>query len=513
MRIGLVCPYSWDVPGGVQFHVRDLAEHFLRAGPRRLGARPRRRRQRPCPTTSPRAGRPVPVRYNGSVARVTFGPATTARVNRWLEAGRFDVLHLHEPLNPSASLMALWASTEPVVATFHSAMLRSRALHAAHPLLRPSLEKIRGRIAVSEDARATVQRHLGGEAFIIPNGVYVDRFGDADRRPRVDRHRRRRPPWRSSGGSTSRARASRSRSGRCPPCSTPHPGARLLVAGPGDASDLLRGGRPAGGGRDAGARHRHRRRQGLPAALGRRLRRTAPRRRELRHRARRGDGRRCTGRGVRPAGVRRGARRGRTGILFETGSQRRASPGPARAPRRPRRAATGCARRAGAGAGLRLGAWWPTGSWRSTRPSSPAPTASPRSRRRRTCGGVSCAVSRGPAADGRRPAAGDLRRHPRHRRRLVPVVLRRPARPAARQGRGRDVGARRRAGAPGRGRARAREQRRARPRQRPAHRRRRDRVARAHHRAAGHRTTCSRASTSVVASRSRATSARRCGRR
>jgi phosphatidyl-myo-inositol alpha-mannosyltransferase len=155
VRIGLVCPYSWDVPGGVQFHVRDLAEHFIRAG-HEVSVLAPADDDTSLPDYLTSCGRPVPVRYNGSVARVTFGPATTARVNRWLEAGRFDVLHIHEPLNPSASLMALWASTEPVVATFHSAMLRSRALHAAHPLLRPSLEKIRGRIAVSEDARATV---------------------------------------------------------------------------------------------------------------------------------------------------------------------------------------------------------------------------------------------------------------------------------------------------------------------------------------------------------------------
>ena len=32
MRIGIVSPYSFDVPGGVQLHVRDLAEHFISLG-------------------------------------------------------------------------------------------------------------------------------------------------------------------------------------------------------------------------------------------------------------------------------------------------------------------------------------------------------------------------------------------------------------------------------------------------------------------------------------------------
>src|SRR5699024_1383551 len=66
-----------------------------------------------------------------------------------------------------------------VVATFHTSTLRSRAMQAAYPVLRPSLEKIAGRIAVSEDARQTVTTHVGGDAVVIPNGVFVDRFASA----------------------------------------------------------------------------------------------------------------------------------------------------------------------------------------------------------------------------------------------------------------------------------------------------------------------------------------------
>ena len=32
MRIGIACPYSWDVPGGVQQHIRDLAEALIDLG-------------------------------------------------------------------------------------------------------------------------------------------------------------------------------------------------------------------------------------------------------------------------------------------------------------------------------------------------------------------------------------------------------------------------------------------------------------------------------------------------
>ena len=32
MKIGIVCPYAYDVPGGVQFHVRDQARELRRRG-------------------------------------------------------------------------------------------------------------------------------------------------------------------------------------------------------------------------------------------------------------------------------------------------------------------------------------------------------------------------------------------------------------------------------------------------------------------------------------------------
>jgi phosphatidylinositol alpha-mannosyltransferase len=125
------------------------------------------------------AGRAIPVRYNGAVARMTFGPVTANRVRRWLAAGEFDVLHLHEPVTPSLGMLALWLAQGPIVATFHSSLVRSRALQAAYPLVRQSLEKLSARIAVSEDARRTLTEHLGGDAVVIPNGVYVGAFESA----------------------------------------------------------------------------------------------------------------------------------------------------------------------------------------------------------------------------------------------------------------------------------------------------------------------------------------------
>ncbi|MFI5661836.1 glycosyltransferase family 4 protein [Streptomyces sp. NPDC051684] len=179
MRIGIVCPYSWDVPGGVQFHIRDLAEHLIALG-HEVSVLAPADDETPLPPYVVSAGRAVPVPYNGSVARLNFGFLSAARVRRWLHDGTFDVIHIHEPASPSLGLLTCWAAQGPIVATFHTSNPRSRAMIAAYPILQPALEKISARIAVSEYARRTLVEHLGGDAVVIPNGVDVDFFARAE---------------------------------------------------------------------------------------------------------------------------------------------------------------------------------------------------------------------------------------------------------------------------------------------------------------------------------------------
>jgi len=181
MRVGIVCPYSFDTPGGVQNHVKDLARAVRARGHEVSVLAPGEDESVPSYVTL--AGGAMPVPYNGSVARLSFGPVVAARVRRWLKEGRFDVLHLHEPATPSIALLALWAAECPVVATFHTSNVRSRAMSASAAILRPSMEKITGRIAVSEYARDTLVNHIGGEPVVIPNGVYVDQYARAAARP------------------------------------------------------------------------------------------------------------------------------------------------------------------------------------------------------------------------------------------------------------------------------------------------------------------------------------------
>jgi phosphatidyl-myo-inositol alpha-mannosyltransferase len=182
MRIGIVCPYDWEVPGGVREHIGGLAEALIELGHEVSVIAPADD-EADLPDYVVPAGRAVPVPYNGSVARLAFGFLSAGRVRRWLKDGDFDVLHVHEPAAPSLSLLACWVADGPIVATMHAAMPRSRALHAAQPILASALEKISGRIAVAEAARSTLVEHLGGDAVLIPNGLHVSRYEKAEPLP------------------------------------------------------------------------------------------------------------------------------------------------------------------------------------------------------------------------------------------------------------------------------------------------------------------------------------------
>lgn len=235
MRIGIVCPYSWDIPGGVQAHVRDLAEALQALG-HRVSVLAPGDEDSVLPPYVVAAGRAVPIRYNGSVARVQLGPVSAARVRRWLRDGRFDVLHIHEPIAPSLSFLALVLARGPIVVTFHTSTQRSRGLSAASGVVQPFLERVRGRIAVSAAARQVQVEHLGGDAVEIPNGVAVAQYARATPLPGYPR----------AGGTVGFiGRYDEPRKGmpvlldalaRLAP---DRPGLRLVVAGRGDAQELL----------------------------------------------------------------------------------------------------------------------------------------------------------------------------------------------------------------------------------------------------------------------------------
>jgi len=187
VKVGIVCPYVWDVPGGVRSHVADLAQALHDHGHEVDVLAPLDDPDAAPPWVSD-GGRPIAVSYNGAVARLSFGVKATRRVRAWIREGDFDVVHIHEPLAPSLSLLTCWSARGPLVATWHSSHDRSRILAAGYGIAQTAMEKIRGSIAVSEEARRTLVAHVGGDAVLIPNGVRVASFIDVAPLDGVDPH-------------------------------------------------------------------------------------------------------------------------------------------------------------------------------------------------------------------------------------------------------------------------------------------------------------------------------------
>jgi len=236
MRIGIVCPYAWDIPGGVSAHVNDLAKALIRMGHYVSVLAPAEFDEL-LPDFVVSTGKPRAVKYNGSTARLSFGPLVARKVSKWIEEGDFDVLHVHEPLSPSLSVLACWAANGPIVATWHSAMDRSRMILTLSKLAQTAMEKVSARIAVSEAARTTLIKHVGGDAVIIPNGVDVSSFANAT------------PMFGWPGSNMSivfLGRGDEPRKGleilvnAYPQIRENFPQVRLLIAGPGEPEDVLK---------------------------------------------------------------------------------------------------------------------------------------------------------------------------------------------------------------------------------------------------------------------------------
>jgi phosphatidylinositol alpha-mannosyltransferase len=232
-RIGIVCPYGWDTPGGVQAHIADLATYLISQGHYVSVLSPTSEEEN-LPDYVVSAGKPISIPYNGAVARILFGPIAFSRVRHWIAQGEFDLLHLHEPAIPSISLLACFAAEGPLVGTFHASAKKQKAIFAIGPILEPVIEKLTARIAVSEAARETLTEHLETDAVVVPNGIYARRLANGALNPQ----------W--SGNSIGFiGRFQEPRKGlsilvsALPQIIREVPDVRVIVAGPGDAAEFL----------------------------------------------------------------------------------------------------------------------------------------------------------------------------------------------------------------------------------------------------------------------------------
>lgn len=184
MRIGVVSPYAWTVPGGVNNHVMSLVERLEHQGHQAWVIAPAGDLQsspNPLPTNFVMAGRAFPFRANGSVAYVSVWPLMLQKMARIIAQHDLDLLHVHEPAIPMAGAAATMAARIPVVATFHAAGDASAFYKRFEPLARRIMASIAIRIAVSEPARECVATHFPGEYRVIPNGIDLETYARARR--------------------------------------------------------------------------------------------------------------------------------------------------------------------------------------------------------------------------------------------------------------------------------------------------------------------------------------------
>ena len=177
LRIGLVCPYSLTVPGGVQGQVLGLARELRRQGheARVLG---------PCDGPPPEAfvtplGNSLPTAANGSIAPLAPDPPAALRTIRALNDEEFDVVHVHEPMVPGPSMTTVTMKPAPLVGTYHAAG-RSSSYVVFRPLLRWLTDRIDRKFVVSKDALELAQSHLGGHYEVLSNGVEIETIAAAE---------------------------------------------------------------------------------------------------------------------------------------------------------------------------------------------------------------------------------------------------------------------------------------------------------------------------------------------
>jgi len=180
LKIGIVTPYGYPHPGGVNEHVRFTYDAMRRMGHDVWIITSKYGRERESEGHIIRLGTGWAAPANGSVGRVTLGLRFKHQAREVLEAENFDVLHFHEPFVPFLSPTVLDQSKTVNVATFHAFGGFSPSYWIGKRFAGRLAERLHGRIAVSGAARHFISRYFPGEYEIIPNGVDLDRYTGAE---------------------------------------------------------------------------------------------------------------------------------------------------------------------------------------------------------------------------------------------------------------------------------------------------------------------------------------------
>jgi phosphatidyl-myo-inositol alpha-mannosyltransferase len=177
MKIGLVSPYDYSHPGGVINHVSYLAHHLqLMGNDVKIIAPVRKKGTRYFDENVTAVGRPLPIPYGGTTARIPLSPWLPYQVRRVLDRENFELIHLHEPFIPMLCLSTLTESQAINVGTFHACHEGSLAYWLGQPIMHKLGKKLHGKIAVSQPALTYISKYMPGDYRIIPNGVDIHHY-------------------------------------------------------------------------------------------------------------------------------------------------------------------------------------------------------------------------------------------------------------------------------------------------------------------------------------------------
>jgi phosphatidylinositol alpha-mannosyltransferase len=176
LHVGIVVPYDLSEPGGVKHHALELATALRARGDKVTVVGPSG-----VPVDAPGV-----VSFPGVMNIVSNGSdnrlgvfVSPWRVWRFFRSRRFDVIHIHEPLQPSLPYWAMWSTLRtPHVATFHAfGEHQSRVLQwTARSFSKLQVPFVQRAIAVSTAAAQYASGVWRKPLQLVPNGVRVDVF-------------------------------------------------------------------------------------------------------------------------------------------------------------------------------------------------------------------------------------------------------------------------------------------------------------------------------------------------
>jgi phosphatidylinositol alpha-mannosyltransferase len=177
LKIGLVSPYDYSFPGGVVQHISHLANHFQQKGHQvKILAPCLREGAQYFEEEVTSIGRPFPIPYGGTIARIPLSPWLPAQVRHILKKEKFDILHMHEPYVPMLCLSILMQSKTVNVGTFHAYNTTSRGYRPLKPVFKRLINRLDAKIVVSKPLHDFLNRYVPSNYQVIPNGIDVERF-------------------------------------------------------------------------------------------------------------------------------------------------------------------------------------------------------------------------------------------------------------------------------------------------------------------------------------------------